>query len=109
MATVLFSTPKTHLEKIIQDADLDNIGTKNEFFFSQRLLEELRTIGKLETSDCSYWQFVYTLLTKYKFHTKTAKEERHEQQLRDIEHMEKYLLMIECEVPKVEKDVMHQV
>ncbi len=109
MATVLFSKPKTHLERIIQDADLDNIGTKSEFFYSQRMLEELRTIGWVEISDCSYWQFVYTLLTKYKFHTATAKKERHEQQLRDVEHMEKYLSMIGCEVPAVEKNSMHQV
>ncbi len=109
MATVLFSKPKTHLERIIQDADLDNIGTKSEFFYSQRMLEELRTIGGVEISDCSYWQFVYTLLTKYKFHTKTAKNERHDQQLRDVEHMEKYLSMIGCDIPLVEKNSMHQV
>jgi len=94
MATVLFSKPKTHLEKIIQDADLDNIGTREEFFYSQRLLEELRMIGHMETSDCAYWQYVYTLLTEYKFHTKTAKHERHDQQILDIEHLEKFLTMM---------------
>jgi uncharacterized protein len=109
MATVLFSKPKTHLERIIQDADLDNIGTRSEFFYSQHLLDEIRTIGKNEISDCAYWQFVYTLLTKYKFHTETAKSERHDQQLRDVEHMEKFLAMIGCDVPVVEKDSMHQV
>ncbi len=109
MATVLFSKPKTHLEKIIQDADLDNIGTKSEFFYSQHLLEELRTIGQMETSDCAYWQFVYTLLTKYKFHTKTAKSERHDQQVLDVEHLEKFLTMMGCEVPRQDKDSMHQV
>lgn len=109
MATVLFSKPQTHLECIIQDADLDNIGTKSEFFFSQRMLEELRTIGWVEISDCSYWQFVFTLLTKYKFHTDTAKNERHDQQLRDVDHMEKYLTMIGCEIPPIEKNSMHQV
>ncbi len=109
MATVLFSKPKTHLEKIIQDADLDNIGTKEEFFYSQRLLEEIRMIWHMETSDCSYWQFVYTLLTKYKFHTKTAKNERHDQQVLDIEHLEKFLTMMGCEVPRQEKDNMHQI
>lgn len=109
MATVLFSEPKTHLEKIIQDADLDNIGTKEEFFYSQRLLEELRMIGHTETSDCAYWQFVYTLLTRYKFHTDTARSERHDQQILDIEHLEKFLTMMGCDVPKQEKDNMHQV
>ncbi len=108
MATVLFSKPKTHLEEIIQDSDLDNIGTKEEFYYSLNYLEEIRTIGRVDISDCSYWQFVYTLLTRYKFHTKTAKAERHDQLARDIEHMEKFLTMIGCEIPKIEKDVMHQ-
>jgi uncharacterized protein len=109
MATVLFSTPRTHLEKIIQDADLDNIGTKHEFIYSQSYLTELRTVGGKDISDFAYWQFVYKLLTKYKFHTETAKAERHEQQLRDVEHMEKYLTMIGCEIPHVEPDTMHEV
>lgn len=108
MATVLFSKPRTHLEQIIQDADLDNIGTKDEFIYSQKYLEEIRTIGKTEISDCAFWQFVYRLLTKYKFHTETAKNERHHQQLRDIEHMEKYLSMIGCNIPNIEPDNMHE-
>ncbi len=45
MATVLFSKPKSHLQEIIQDADLDNIGTHEEFYYSQRYLTELRIIG----------------------------------------------------------------
>lgn len=109
MATVLFSTPRTHLENIIQDADLDNIGTKAEFSYSQRYLAEIRTIGGKDISECAYWQFVYKLLTKYKFHTETARSERRDQQLRDVEHMEKYLQMIECEIPHVEPDTMHEV
>lgn len=109
MATVLFSTPHSLLEMIIQDADLDNIGTKHEFITSQRYLTELRTVGGKDISECAYWQFVYKLLTKYKFHTETAKAERHEQLLRDIDHMEKYLLMIGCEIPNVEPDTMHEV
>lgn len=109
MATVLFSKAKTHLEQIIQDADLDNIGTKEEFFYSQNYLREIRTIGHADIPDCSYWQFVYTLLTKYKFHTKTAKKERHEQQLRDVEHMEKFLSMIGCSVPSTDGENMHHV
>jgi len=73
MATVLFSKPKNILEEIIQDADLDNIWTKEEFYYSLDYLDEIRRIGKIDMPDCAYWQFVYTLLTKYKFHTPTAK------------------------------------
>lgn len=109
MATVLFSKPKTHLEEIIQDADLDNIGTKEEFYYSLDYLDEIRTVGHVDISDCSYWQFVYTLLTRYKFHTKTAKSERHDQQLRDVDHMEKFITMIGCELPSKEWPNMHHV
>lgn len=109
MATVLFSKPHTLIEEIIQDADLDNIGTKEEFYYSLDYYDELKLIGKADIPDCSYWQFVYTLLTKYKFHTKTAKRERHEQQMRDIEHMEKFLPMIGCSVPQKEMHTMHAV
>lgn len=109
MATVLFSTPRTHLENIIQDADLDNIGTKAEFITSMNYLTELRTVGGKDISDYAYWQFVYKLLTKFKFHTETAKSERLEQQIRDVEHMEKYLTMIGCEIPNIEPDNMHEV
>lgn len=109
MATVLFSKPKNLLEEIIQDADLDNIGTKEEFYYSLDYLEELKNHGKMELSDCAYWQFVYTLLTKYKFHTKTARKERHTQQLLDIEHLEKFLTMMGCDVPRHEVHHMSSV
>ncbi len=109
MATVLFSNPHTLLEEIIQDADLDNIGTREEFYFSLDYYDELKIVGKADIPDCAYWQFVYTLLTKYKFHTATAKRERHEQQLKDIDHMEKFLPMLGCEVPLKEMHTMHAV
>jgi uncharacterized protein len=109
MATVLFSNPHTLLEEIIQDADLDNIGTREEFYYSLDYYDELKLIGKADIPDCAYWQFVYTLLTKYKFHTPTAKRERHDQQMRDVEHMEKFLPMIGCEVPQKEMPSMHTV
>jgi hypothetical protein len=100
MATVLFSEPHNTLEEIIQDADLDNIGTEKEFFYSQNYLKEIRTIGHLEISECSYWQFVYSLMSRYQFHTKTSRKERNEQKQKDIAHMGAYLSMIGCEVPK---------
>ena len=100
MATVLFAKPHNLLEEIIQDADLDNIGTEKEFFYSQNYLREIRTQGHLEISDGAFWQFVYSLLNKYQFHTKTAKAERNEQKKKDIAHMEAFLMMIGCEVPK---------
>lgn len=109
MATVLFSKPKTLLEEIIQDADLDNIWTKEEFYYSLDYLDELRTIGKIDISDCAYWQFVYTLLTRFKFHTKTSRKQRKEQQARDVEHLAKFLEMVGCEIPHVDGPKMNDI
>lgn len=100
MATVLFSKANTLLEGIIQDADLDNIGTKLSFSFSQNLLKELRDIAGTEVSDCTYWQFTYRVHTNFQFHTRTAKRERNKQLSRNIRHLASYLEMLECEVPK---------
>lgn len=100
MATVLFSKAKNILEGIIQDADLDNIGTKDSFQFSQSLLKELREIAGTEVSDCTYWQFTYRVHTNFQFYTKTAKRERNKQLVRNIRHLASYLEMLECEVPK---------
>lgn len=63
----------------------------------------------MDISDCAYWQFVYTLLTRFKFHTDTAKKERHAQQIRDIDHMEKFLEMLGCEIPMEELHKMNSV
>jgi predicted metal-dependent HD superfamily phosphohydrolase len=97
LATILFSEPKTLLEKIIQDSDLDNLGTAQEFEYSQKYLEELRIIGKSDISERAYWEFVYNLLWHYRFHTDKAQSERSIQQQKNIEHMKKYLMMINQE------------
>lgn len=100
MATVLFSKPNTILEGIIQDADLDNIGTKDSFTFSQNLLKELRSIAGTEVSDCTYWQFTYRVHANFHFYTKTARHEREKQLARNVKHLKAYLEMLECEVPR---------
>lgn len=109
MATVLFSRPKNILEEIIQDADLDNIGTREEFYFSLDYLNELRSIGKVNISDNAYWQFTYTLLCRFKFHTKTARKQRKDQQSKNIEHLAKFLDMIGCEIPVMDNQRMNDI
>ena len=100
MATVLFSKSKTKLQDIIQDADMDNIGTKDAYEYSRALLEEIRHVAGVEVSDCTYWQFTYKVHTSFHFHTKTADHERSRQLVLNIQHLEAYLEMLECEVPK---------
>ena len=100
MATVLFSHAKNTLEGIIQDADLDNIGTESAFAFSQSLLRELREVAHIELSDCAYWQFTYRVHNNFSFHTHTAQNERNRQKVLNVKHLESYLTMLDCEVPR---------
>ncbi len=100
MATVLFSEPKNILEQIIQDADLDNIGTTESFLNSQALLREIRDNANIEIGECSFWQFAYRVHKSYNFHTKTARKERNYQLRKNIKLLEAYLDMLGCEIPK---------
>ncbi|MDO4873664.1 MAG: HD domain-containing protein [Candidatus Gracilibacteria bacterium] len=99
MATVLFSKPKNILEEIIQDSDLDNIGTKGAFKNSELLYHEIREIGSVVVTDCAFWQFTYRLYTTFRFNTKTARAERSHQKELNQQLIESYLKMLECEVP----------
>lgn len=99
MATVLFSKPKNILQEIIQDADLDNIGTKEGFKNSQNVLREYREIAHVDISECTFWQFSYKVYKHYQFHTKTARSEREYQKNLNLKLLEAYCNALECEIP----------
>lgn len=99
MATVLFSKPKTLLEEIIQDSDLDNIWTTSAFKNSQALEIEIREHSWIEMLECAFWQFTYRVYTNFNFNTEIAKKERLNQKKLNIELLEAYLKMLSCEVP----------
>ncbi len=100
MATVLFSQPKNILEEIIQDSDLDNIGTKESFECSRALFEEIRNIAHIEVQECTFWQFTYKVHKNFQFHTKTAQKERNKQLALNLKHLNAYLHMLGCEIPE---------
>ena len=108
MATVLFSKPKNILEEIIQDADLDNTGTKQAFENSQALERELIEFGSIEIPKCAFWQFTYRVYSTVSFHTKVANYERKKQKKLNIELLKSYLKMLECEVPQ-ENDYIEKI
>lgn len=99
MATVVFSKPRNILEEIIQDSDLDNIGTKKSFYNSWLLLKEIQEIGKMAVTECAFWQFTYRIHNDFHFHTKTARAERNRQKQLNLELIKSYLTMLGCEIP----------
>lgn len=100
MATVLFSQPKNILEEIIQDSDLDNIGTKDSFECSRALFREIREIAHVEVQECVFWQFTYKVHKNFHFHTHSAQKERNRQLSLNLKHLNAYLQMLECEIPE---------
>ncbi len=94
MATVVFSKPKNILEEIIQDSDLDNIGTRLSFENSRLLLKEVQEIGKTAVTECAFWQFTYRIHNDFEFHTKTARAERNKQKRLNLDLIKSYLNML---------------
>jgi HD superfamily phosphodiesterase len=74
MATVLFSKTNNLLEKIIQDADLDNFWRDDCFYKTLQVENERREIWKLDTKtiDTIFWKLFHGI----KFQTPTWIRER---------------------------------
>ena len=75
MATKVPQTPKTKLEKIICDADLDYLGRKDFDPISSSLFQELKNFNIL--SDSNEWnKLQVSFLEGHKYHTEFAKKNR---------------------------------
>ena len=68
--------PKNILEKIIKDADMDNIGRDDFFEKWARLKKELEMIKKIKIKDPDWYHYALEILYKYRFFTKTSNFER---------------------------------
>lgn len=101
MATIVFSKPKTLLEMIIQDSDMDNIGTEDGMENSLKLEKELKEIAQVKIVGCSYWEYVYHIYADFQFNTQTAKNERTENRLKNVEKLREYVSQFpDCEIPE---------
>ncbi len=87
MVTKIPQTPKTHLEEIICDADLDYLGRDDFESISDKLKKEFFAFGFVKTEE--EWNEVqirfiesHCYFTKTAQHTRTEKKEQHLQQLK---------------------------
>lgn len=75
MATQIPQTPKTLLEKIICDADLDYLGRNDFYKISNTLFEEMKVYGSLH--DEKEWNKIQKrFLDKHQYHTEFGKKHR---------------------------------
>lgn len=92
MATKIPQLPKTHLEEILADADLDYLGRDDFFTIGNRLYDELSMFGIVNTAD-DWNNLQIRFLEKHHYFTKTAIESRKDQK-------DKHLAYLKSEIAK---------
>lgn len=75
MATKVPQSPKTEMEKIICDADLDYLGRRDFYVIGDQLLKELNTSGFVLDAD-EWYSIQIKFLENHKYHTKFAQKFR---------------------------------
>lgn len=76
LATDLRRGPRNHLERILCDADLDNLG-RQDFFELDNLLREGRRVRGVDVSDDAEWyRGTLDIMKKHPYHTETQKKLR---------------------------------
>lgn len=90
MATKYPPTPRTELQKIICDADLDYLGREDFFVIGDRLFKELQRLGSIANAE--QWNSLQVrFLTAHRYFTKTANELREENKQKHLKEVEKIL------------------
>jgi uncharacterized protein len=75
MATKIPQTPQTPLEKILCDADLDYLGREDFYSIGNKLFEEMKTRGFVESE--REWNLIQkTFLESHRYHTAYSRSNR---------------------------------
>jgi uncharacterized protein len=92
-ATRLSQTPNTLLERILVDADLDNLGKEDFFKRSQDLRRELTLLGR-GVNDQEWYASQMKFLKEHKYWTTAARDLRNPQKQRNIADLERLINQI---------------
>ena len=90
--------PRNILEKIIKDADLDNLGRKDFFEQNQKMKQELETIKKIKLLNPDWTHASLALLKDYTFYTKTQQKERGETKIENRKILEKMIKNLDSDI-----------
>ena len=86
-----YSNPKNILEKIIKDADLDNLWRNDFFDKKEKLRHEIETIKKIKIKDPEWDHASLVLLNEHKYYTKSQKEERESKKIENRKILEEMM------------------
>ena len=87
LSTDLEREPKTHVEKILCDADLDHFG-REDFFELDGKLREGRRIRGLDVSDDAKWyKGTLAVITNHQYYTESQKKLRDKEKQKNIKRL----------------------
>ncbi len=88
-STKMPQKPKTHLEKILCDADLDNLGREDFFEKGEGIRKELGV-----EKNKQWYKNQLNFLKGHKYHTESAQKLRNKGKIRNIAYLQSYLNLI---------------
>jgi predicted metal-dependent HD superfamily phosphohydrolase len=95
LSTDLEREPKTHLEKILCDADLDHFGREDFFELDGKLRKELRAQGIDVSDEAKWYKDTLELITTHQYYTESQKKLREKGKQKNIKGLLKKLTNIE--------------
>ena len=90
-----YKEPKDIFEKIIKDADLDNIGRDDFLDKASSLLKEKKVIQKIKQKSPDWVHWTLLFLKEQKFYTETQKKEREPKKQSNIKMLNNMLKELE--------------
>ncbi len=95
LSTDLEREPKTHLEKILCDADLDHFGREDFFKLDGKLREGRRSRGIDVSDDAKWYKGTLEFLKKHEYYTESQKKLRETEKQKNTDRLLKKLENIE--------------
>ena len=87
LSTDLDREPKTHVEKILCDADLDNLGRGDFFKLDGKLREGRGARGVNVSDDAKWYRGTLEILKKHQYYTESQKKLREEGKQKNIQKL----------------------
>jgi predicted metal-dependent HD superfamily phosphohydrolase len=87
LATDLAIEPKTHIEKILCDADLDNLGREDFFKLDSKLREGRRIRGLDVSDDVKWYKGTLQVMKNHHYYTESQKQLREKEKEKNIEQL----------------------
>ena len=87
LSTDLEREPKTHLEKILCDADLDNLGREDFFKLDGKLREGRRARGIDVSDDAKWYRRTLEIIKNHQYYTESQKKFREKGKQKNIKRL----------------------